>query len=141
MLPRSRSRLRSCRRAVAAVELVVLAPLLLFLCVVASDYARIFYQCQVVATCARNGALYGCTDPGCSADTGGIQTAALTDASNLSPAPAISSTTGSDDDGNYVEVTATYTFHTVVNYPGLPTATTITRTVRMRVSPVLPDFS
>jgi Flp pilus assembly protein TadG len=141
MLPRSRSRPRTCRRAAAAVELVLLAPMLLFLCVVASDYARIFYHCQVVANCARNGALYGCSDPTCSTDTSGIQAAALTDASDLSPAPAISSTTGSDSDGNYIEVTASYTFHTLANYPGLPTTTTITRTVRMRVTPVLPDFS
>ena len=132
---------RGPRRAAATVELAILAPILAFLVAAGADYSRVFFQAQVVANCARNGALYGCADPTHAADTSGISTAALSDAGDLSPAPNITSTTGSDADGNYVEVTATYTFHTLVNYPGIPTATTVTQTVRMRVSPVIPDFN
>jgi Flp pilus assembly protein TadG len=129
------------RRAAATVELALLAPLLVFLCVVAADYSRLFYYAQVFTNCARNGALYGCTDPTHAANTSGISAAALADAPNLTPAPNVSSTTGTDADGNYVEVTVTWTFHTVTNYPGIPNATTISRTARMRVSPVVPDFN
>jgi Flp pilus assembly protein TadG len=128
------------RRAAATVELALLAPLLLFLCVVAADYSRLFYHAQVVTNCARNGALYGCGDPTHAADGSGIAAAALADAPDLSPAPAVTSTTGSDADGNYVEVTAIWTFHTLTSYPGIPATTTISRTARMRVSPVVPDF-
>jgi Flp pilus assembly protein TadG len=140
MQARTRSRLIGPRRATATVELALLAPLLVFLCVVAADYSRLFYHAQVVTNCARNGALYGCGDPTHAADASGISAAALADAPDLSPAPAVSSVTGTDGDGNYVEVTVTWTFHTITNYPGIPNATTLTRTARMRVSPVIPDF-
>ena len=129
------------RRAAATVELAILAPLLAFLIAVGADYSRVFFHAQVVANCARNGALYGCADPTHAANADGISAAALADAGDLSPAPTITSTTGTDADGNYVEVTASYTFQTLLNYPGIPTTTGVTRTVRMRVSPVIPDFS
>jgi Flp pilus assembly protein TadG len=137
---RTLPRPRAGRRASATVELALIVPALIFLCLVAADYSRLFYQAQVVTNCARNGALYGCIDPTHSADTDGISAAAVADAADLSPAPDVTSTTGSDGDGDYVEVTATYTFHTVINYPGIPNSTTLTRTERMRVSPVVPDF-
>jgi Flp pilus assembly protein TadG len=140
MRPRALTRPRAPRRAAATIELAILAPLLVFLCAVAADYSRLFYQAQVTTSCARNGAVYGCADPTHAGDSAGIKAAALADAPDLSPAPGIQSTTGSDADGNYVEVTATCTFHTLMGYPGIPTATTLTRTVRMRVSPVVPDF-
>ena len=140
-MPLRALRPRGPRRAAATVELAILAPILAFVIAVGADYSRVFFQAQVVANCARNGALYGCADPAHAANTSGISAAALSDASDLSPAPTISSTTGSDADGNYVKVTATYTFHTLLNYPGVPTATTVTQTVRMRVSPVIPDFN
>jgi Flp pilus assembly protein TadG len=129
------------RRASASVELALLAPPLAFLCIVAADYSRLFYYAQVVTNCARNGALYGCIDPTHAADTSGISGAALADAPDMSPAPNVSSVTGTDTDGSYVEVTVTWTFTTLTNYPGIPSSTTISRTERMRVSPVVPDFS
>jgi Flp pilus assembly protein TadG len=129
------------RRAAATIELALLAPLIVYLCVVAADYSRLFYHAQVVTNCARNGALYGCTDPTHAADTSGISGAALADAPDLSPAPAVSSVTGSDADGNYVEVTVSWTFQTLTNYPGIPNSTTVVSTARMRVSPVVPDFN
>jgi Flp pilus assembly protein TadG len=136
----TRPRPRARRPATATVELALLVAPLFLVFLMAADYSRIFYHAQVVTNCARNGALYGCGDPTHSVDGDGISAAALADALDLSPAPTITSTTGSDADGNYVEVTATYTFRTVVNYPVIPASTTITRTERMRVSPVIPDF-
>src|SRR5580704_16799992 len=50
----------SCKnhRAAATVELAILLPVLMFLFVVAVDYARIFYDAITVENCARNGAYY-----------------------------------------------------------------------------------
>jgi len=134
-----RDRARRC--AAASVELALLAPFLAFLFVAAVDYARLFYYSLTVANCARNGALYG-SDAIAAAESPytSIQNAALADASNLSPAPTISSTNGSDSSSNpYVEVTVTYPFTTIVNYPGIPHTTTISRTVRMRVAATVPN--
>ena len=129
------------RRAAATVELAVLAPFLAFLFVAVVDYSRIFYHSLTVANCARNGALYA-SDPVAATESPykSIQDAALADAGDLSPTPTVTSTSGTDDSGNpYVEVTVTHAFQTVVNYPGIPETTTITRTVRMRVSPTVPN--
>jgi hypothetical protein len=90
-----------------------------------------------VANCARNGALYACDSAFASNSAyTSIQQAALADSGNLSPAPTVSSTTGTDTSGNnYVEVTVSYPFQGIINYPGIPSSFTISRTVRMAVSP------
>lgn len=138
MSPRAQIR----RRGAATVEMAILAPVLAFLFVIATDYARVFYYAVTVADCARNGALYGADREDQAVDTAGIETAALADAGNLSPTPTVSSTTGTDDAGDpYVEVTVTYTFQTITRYPGLPASVAVTRMVRMRVAPLLPDNS
>src|SRR5581483_2245743 len=123
----------SLRRGVAAVELAILLPLLMFLFVVAVDFSRIFFYSLTITSCARNGAMYQ-SDP-----TGALQSpyadvtaASLADASNLSPTPTVTSTTTSDDSGSYVSVTVSYPFKTITNYPGVPNNLTVTRTVRMR---------
>ena len=129
------------RRGVAAVELALLLPLLAFLFVVAVDFSRVYYDGVILNNCARNGALYGCDSPTNAADTAGIRAAALTDAGNLSPAPDVSSTTGTDAAGSYVEVTVTYQFQTITSYPGIPSPISLTRKVRMRVSQTVPTFN
>jgi Flp pilus assembly protein TadG len=138
----SLARPRSPRRAVAAVELALLLPFLMFVFVAGVDFARVFYQCVILTNCARNGALYGSQDPTHAADTAGIQAAALADAGNLSPAPTVSSTIGTDSDGNpCVQVTVSYTFQMITNYVGIPSSIGLSRTVQMRVAPVLPRNS
>jgi Flp pilus assembly protein TadG len=141
MLRRACRQGRDRRRGVAAVELAVLLPFLAFLLVITIDFSRIYYVTLTLNNCARNGALYACDNPTNAADTTGIQNAALADASNLTPAPTVTSITGTDSDGQYVEVTVSYQFHTITNYPGVPSTVNITRTVHMRVSPVIPDFN
>jgi Flp pilus assembly protein TadG len=122
--------------------MAVLLPLLTFLFLVAVDFARVFYQYSIMADCARSGALYGSMDPTHSTDTSGIQNAALADATDISPTPTVSSTTGTDAAGNpYVEVTVSWTFNTVTHYPGLPQALQLARTVQMRVAPTTPKSS
>lgn len=125
------------RRAAAAVELAVLLPVLIFLFVIAVDFARIFYYSQVIENCARQGALYAC-DPKAPANNlyDGLDDAALADASNLSPQPTVSSATGTDGAGNaYVAVTVTWQFQTITNLPGVPNNVTLSRTVQMRTAP------
>ena len=127
------------RAGTATVELAILLPFLCFLFAVSVDFARVFYFAVTVQNCARNGAFYGCQDATHAADTAGIQTAALADAGNLSPAPTVSSTTTTDADGNScVQVTTTYTFQTITSYPGVPSSMTLTRTVQMRTAPTVP---
>jgi Flp pilus assembly protein TadG len=142
MFAHPNARARRCRPAVAAVELAVLLPFLAFLFVIGIDFARVFYYSVTVTNAARNGAVYGSQDAAHVADTAGIQAAALADATNLSPAPAVSSTTTTDADGNpCVQVTAAYTFRMITSYAGIPGSFDLSRTVQMRVAPVLPNNS
>jgi Flp pilus assembly protein TadG len=136
-IARSRS-----RPGVAVVELAILLPLMAFLFVIAVDFGRIFYYSLTVTNCARNGAVYG-FDPTAAALVSpytSIQDAALSDAGNLSPTPTVTSQTGTDSSGNYIEVTVSYTFYTITQFPGVPNSVDITRTVRMRTVARVPTF-
>jgi len=124
------------RKGATAGELAVMLPFLGYIFLVAIDYGRVFYFGVAVENAARAGALYGSLDAAHSNDTTGIQQAAQGDATNLSPLPTITSTKVTDADGNpEVQVTASYTFKTVVSWPGIPTTVNLTRTVAMRVLP------
>ena len=128
------------RPAVAAVELALLLPLLAFLLMICIDFGRVFYYSLTIENCARNGALYG-SDPFEPAQStyANITAAALADAGNLQPPPTVSSVNGTDALGSaYVEVTVSWTFAVLTNFPGIPTTTSITRTVRMQIQPVTP---
>ena len=127
---------RSSRRGAAVVELAILLPLLVFLFVIAVDFARIFYFSVTLTNCARAGAMYA-SDPTTSDESpfASTQAAALADATNLSPAPTVTSVNGVDASGRgYVEVTAAYTFKTITGFPGVPNQVNLTRKVRMNVS-------
>ncbi len=140
---RTRTGRREKRRGAAAAELALVLPALAFLFVVGADFARLFYHYQTITNCARNGALYHC-DPVAMAQSPypGTQQAALADAPNLSPAPTVAAPRfGSDGNGPYVEVTVSYSFQTIANYPGIPGTIPLTRTVRMRVARVVPNFN
>ncbi len=139
---RLRQRGTCVRRGTAAVEFAVLVPFLVFMVVVAVDFARVYRNAQIVMACARNGAYYGSDSPAKAVDTAGIQAAALRDSTDLPAPPTVSSTTGFDADGNmYVRVTVTCPFTTVTRYPGVPASMTVTRTVQMRVAPLMPAGS
>jgi Flp pilus assembly protein TadG len=131
---------RRSRPATAAVELAVLLPFLMFLFLITVDWSRIFYYSVVIENCARQGALYE-SDPvaiGYSpyAD---VTSAALADAQDLQPQPTVTTASGVDSANNpYVDVTVTWQFATVTNYPGIGSGVTLSRTVRTRVAPVTP---
>jgi len=75
-----------------------------------------------------------------SAATANTAAAAVADATNLSPAPTVSTASGTDAAGRpYVEVTAAYTFRTITGLPGVPNAVNLTRKVRMNVSASSPN--
>ena len=96
------------RAGAAAVELVLMLPMLGFVCLATIDYSRLFYAWATLADCARNGALFASDSSFATSTTfTTVQQAALADASNLSPSPTIASASGVDSGGNsYVEVTA-----------------------------------
>jgi Flp pilus assembly protein TadG len=129
------------RRGSAAVELALVLPVLGLLLLITVDFARLYYHYSIVTNCARNGALYGSDPTSASASPyANLSAAALADASNLTPQPTVSSTNGTDTSSNpYVEVTVTYPFTTISNYPGLSNPINLTRTVRMRVAPATPN--
>lgn len=121
------------------MELALLLPLLCLLFVLAIDFARIFYFTMVVTNCARSGAIYGYQDPTKANDQAGIQAAAARDAANLdSTQLTVTSSTDSATAPTYVIVTVTYPFSTITNYPGITRTTTLSRTIRMTVTPLTP---
>jgi Flp pilus assembly protein TadG len=130
------------RRGVAAVELAFVLPFLVLIFVVAVDWSRIFYYTVICTNCARNGALYASDIPTqAQSPYANVTQAALADAANLSPPPTVSSVTGTDSSGSYVEVTVSYSFSTISRFPGVPNNPTITRTVRMAILPSIPTGS
>jgi hypothetical protein len=128
------------RRAAATVELALLLPLLAFLCVIAVDFARVFYFSLTIANCARNGALYE-SDPYVRLESPykTLDEAALADAANLGGTgqpPQVSKANGVDATGHpCVEVTVSYPFRTITRFPGVPGTMNLTRTVRMALAP------
>src|SRR5262245_47339287 len=117
------------RHGAAVVELAVLLPLLVFLFAISVDFARGFYFSVTLTNCARAGAMYA-SDPTTSAESpfASTEAAALADATNLTPAPTITTANGVDSSGRaYVEVTAAYTFRTFTGIPGIPNQVNLTR--------------
>ena len=129
------------RRGLAAAELAVTLPFLVFTAVATCDFARCMYVAETVQNCARNGAMYAAysTAPNLGPDDlyTNVTQAAAADASNLDSSKITSSsTTGTDANGNsYVQVTVSYPFTTIMSYPGIPSSMTISRTVKMAVTP------
>jgi hypothetical protein len=135
---------RTTRRAVdrgaAAAELALLLPFLGTMFLATIDFARLFYHYNIVTNCARNGGVYA-SDPFEANESpyANSTDAAQADASNLSPQPTVSTSSGSDSYGSYMDVTVSYPFQTLCTYPGLSNPITLSRTVRVRVAPTMPN--
>lgn len=135
----SRSRSSTSRNGVATVEFAVLLPLLMFLFGIGVDFARAFYFHLTITNAARNGALYGCSNPTTANDTVGIQAAALKDTTDLGPSVGVTSSTFTDASGfTFVTVDVTYPFNTVTQFPGVPSPLTLNQKCVMRVEPTTP---
>ena len=153
------SRKRTARKGAQVAEFAILLPFLAFMFVIAVDWARIFFYSIAVTNCARNGALYMSQQHSAKTisspytDSGYVNLyvnskspvtdAALADAPDLQPAPTVTSTSGTDTNGSYIEVTVSYSFRTISNFAigslTVPANTNVTRTVRMYVPPETPN--
>src|SRR5437763_4098057 len=98
------------RRGAAVVELALLLPFLTFLLLITIDYCRLFYYSQVVTNCARNGGVYA-SDPFAATQSpyADLTAAAKADASpDIQPDLHVDSSSGTDTNGTYKQVTVTY---------------------------------
>jgi Flp pilus assembly protein TadG len=129
------------RRGAAVAEFAILLPLLAFLFAIAIDYGRIYYYTIICQNCARNGCIWQ-SDIVLQSNSpyANVTAAATADATDLSPTPTVTSSTGTDAFGApYVQVTVQYTFTSVTNFPLIPSTYTITRTVQMYPAPATPQ--
>jgi len=151
-VPMSRIRTRNHREkrcGAAAVELAIVAPFICFMLIVAIDYGRVFYYSLTLKNGARSGAYYASDYPGIYSFANAQQATAV-DFQNMSPPPTIDVKYSSSPNGpytsvtpisnGYVQVTASWDFHTITSYPGIPTTTTLQRSCRMKVAPIVPTF-
>jgi Flp pilus assembly protein TadG len=137
------------RTAAAAVELAVLLPFLMFLAVIATDWARILYFTITLDNCARNGALYLCDDEArARSPYASYEAAAKAEASELTQTLTVTkqdiAAADSGDGSPAARVTVSMNFKTLTNfnYPswfGVTQNNAISRTVQMRVLPKTPS--
>jgi hypothetical protein len=142
---------RNLRRGVASAELALLLPLLIFFGLSVTDYARVCYYGVILDGCARNGAWYGrlgTYDP--ASPYSSLQAAALADstANSFSPQPSFDVKYSMSPNGpytlttytapGYVQVTVSWTFTTLIAYPGIPNQVNIKRVARMSVPATYP---
>lgn len=122
------------REGAATVELAILAPLIVFLLVVAVDFARIFFYTVSIQSAVEDGAIYACESTARASNSSKIESLVLADLTDIIPTPTVSSTHGYDAEGDhYVEVSARYTFKTITNFPGVPSSVNVVRICRMPI--------
>ena len=141
------------RRGATVVEFAILLPFLMFLFVLAIDFARILYFGIVLENCARNGAYYASNYPNAAYlynDLYGykdLDDAILRDAGGIyNPADTTTKPTytvtrsGTTGGTQYVQVTVRWNFQSITRFPGIPSLVTLTRSVTMETAPAMPDF-
>jgi len=161
-IKRRRELLRS-QSGQSLLELALITPLLLLLAIGGIELGRYAYISILVGNAARAGAAYGAQGLALSADTTGIQTAADNDFQNngqlVSKLTVTSATSCGCDNGGtttsalcstltnpsagtcvaghwvvMVSVTASGTFNSLFNFPGIPTPLSVSRTSTIRVA-------
>lgn len=150
---RMRGRRRSHRRSdcgAALVEMAVITPFFLLMCLGVADFGRVLYRAITLSHAARAGAAYGAQSNGHTGDAAGIRQAAEAEAQNIAPitvtsqrvcectggAPVSCTTVSCGGYGApraFVEVTATQTFTTLVPFPGIPNTVPLSRITKVRV--------
>ncbi|HET6574215.1 MAG TPA: TadE/TadG family type IV pilus assembly protein [Fimbriiglobus sp.] len=134
-----RRRTRAGRKGAAIVEFAVLIPFLLYLCIVAADWARLMYFSQCVNDCARAGALWASdAEVRQKSRYTTVTDAALAESPGISPTPTVAETDTTDSQGKlqWVTVTVTIQFNTISNFPGVPASQTLSRSIRAKVAPL-----
>jgi Flp pilus assembly protein TadG len=134
----------------ASVEMAFSVPLLIVLLLVAVEAGRICLVAVALSSAARAGVQYGAQNLTTVSDTTGMQNAAKADAPNLTGMTATASYYCQCSNGSastclatdcasshrltYVKVNTTATYTPLVNWPGVPTTTTLTSQAIMRVN-------
>lgn len=145
-----RRRPRSLRReehGVAAIELAVVLPMLILMAIGAVEFGRVYFTAITVANAATAGAQYGAQSSG-SADPDFIRQVARNDANDQTLVVNSNSTCRCPDSETpvdcsiacagygypqfFIEVTTSKTLSLLFNYPGLPPAIPVSRTVTIR---------
>ncbi len=134
------------------VELALMLPVLVLLLLIALDFARMFNMSMAVTDAARAGAQWGAQNRASAANTLGMEQAACSSMVDYPCSPGTDTTAltfcqcagstgtisctspgGCVNVLNFVTVTATTTFSTVMPYPGLPSSVPLTATATMQV--------
>ncbi len=137
----------------AIVELALLSPVLFLLVLGVADYCRAFYASIAVTNAARAGAQYALRQK--YTDTPGIKNAAVADAglasfttANVTPTyycqcPGSGTKYPLCSNGGsalpcsgpmlWVDVSTSYTYTTIVTYPGVPHTTNLSGRAQMRI--------
>jgi Flp pilus assembly protein TadG len=132
-------------RGSAVIELALITPLLMMLILCAFDFGRVFHTAMSVSGAAHAGASFGSQSLVRSLDSLGMRVAAELHAPDLGitasatrvckcggATVSCSSPCGTPPMKIYASVTATRTFTTAVDYPGIPGTIAISRTAQMR---------
>ena len=143
-------------RGAALVEFAIVTPLLLGLCMAATDFGRLFYHAVTISNAAGVGAFFGARDVLRSGDFDGQQQRALDDTRNLSNSGyAVTAVaeqycgcpdgteidcdesttvqcTGYGAPRGYIKVTVQQPFNMLAPWPLLPSNTTVGKTAFMR---------
>jgi Flp pilus assembly protein TadG len=134
------------------VELALVLPVLVLLLLIALDFARMFNLSMAVTDAARAGAQWGSANRANAANTLGIEQAVCNSMADYPCSPGSNSTAisfcqcagssatisctspgGCTNVQNFVTVTASATFSTVLPYPGLPSSVPLSASVTMQV--------
>ena len=137
-------------RGQSIVELAVVLPFVVVMLIVIGDYARAGFLAISLTDAARAGAQYGAQSHTYAVNSTAIEQAACNSMLNVSCSPGTNATTtsfcqcaGSTSTvsctnracnlQNFVQVTTSATFTTLVSYPGLPHTLNLTATSTMQV--------
>lgn len=150
---KTRTLRNSKERGSAFLELALVSLILLPLFFGVLDFSRVFYYAEVAQGAARAGTQFAIIDPPNHANTTGMQSAAISDATNVTSPNTITATassycvcsgstaqvacTSTCNSGSelweYAQVNTTLTFATYFHYPLLPNTLTVNGTSLMRV--------
>ena len=127
------------RRAAATVEFAVLLPFLLYVAVIATDWARLLYYTITIEACARNGAIWQSdADYRSKSPYTTLHQAATAEAPQLNATATVTATPTTDSTNHAaVRVTVSVPFKTITNFPGVPSSQTLTRHCEMRMAELL----
>lgn len=137
MRTRARSDVARSELGQSIVEIALSVPVLLVLLIGALDGARALLATVVLTSAAMAGAQHGALSSANAADSAGIAGVVREEAASIgatSTNPTVATSTGTDAYGEkYVSVTATFTWTSLVAYPGLPSSVLITRSATLQV--------